>query len=30
MYTVYLHVNKINSKKKKKYFGQTCQNLTDR
>lgn len=27
MYTVYLHVNKINGKK---YFGQTCQNLTDR
>lgn len=27
MYTVYLHVNKINNKK---YFGQTCQTLTDR
>lgn len=27
MYTVYLHVNKINNKK---YFGQTCQKLTDR
>lgn len=27
MYTVYLHVNKINGKK---YFGQTCQNVSDR
>jgi hypothetical protein len=27
MYTVYLHVNKINGKK---YFGQTCQRVTDR
>lgn len=27
MYTVYLHVNKINNKK---YFGQTCQKVIDR
>ena len=27
MYTVYLHVNKINNKK---YFGQTCQKVSDR
>lgn len=26
-YTVYLHVNKINGKK---YFGQTCQKVSDR
>lgn len=27
MYTVYLHINKINGKK---YFGQTCQKVSDR